>query len=110
MVSDWLKTQKKPPRTNHIRAVLTTKFKKWPWFSANDDLIFQPNNNRTVKKVFQKPEQSKKYVFLAKLEKNTVNKIEENESENLNLLPKADYGEVKKKKEEQKRWQPHAKP
>ena len=28
MVSDWLKTQKKTPRTNKIRAVLTTKFKK----------------------------------------------------------------------------------
>ena len=28
MVSDWLKTQKKPPGTNQIRAVLTTKFKK----------------------------------------------------------------------------------
>ena len=28
MVSDWLKTHKKPPRTNQIRAVLTTKFKK----------------------------------------------------------------------------------
>ena len=28
MVSDWLKTQKRPPRTNQIRAVLTTKFKK----------------------------------------------------------------------------------
>ena len=28
MVSDCLKTQKKPPRTNQIRAVLTTKFKK----------------------------------------------------------------------------------
>ena len=28
MVSDWLKTQKKPSRTNQIRAVLTTKFKK----------------------------------------------------------------------------------
>ena len=28
MVSDWLKTQKKAPRTNQIRAVLTTKFKK----------------------------------------------------------------------------------
>ena len=26
--SDWLKTQKKPTRTNEIRAVLTTKFKK----------------------------------------------------------------------------------
>ena len=28
MVSDWLKTQKKPTKTNEIRAVLTTKFKK----------------------------------------------------------------------------------
>jgi len=28
MLSDWLKTQKKPPRTNQIRAVLATKFKK----------------------------------------------------------------------------------
>ena len=28
MVSDWLKTQKKPPRTDQIRAVLTTIFKK----------------------------------------------------------------------------------
>ena len=27
MVFDWLKTQKKPPRTNQIRVVLTTKFK-----------------------------------------------------------------------------------
>ena len=28
MVSDWLKTQKKPPRTNQIRAIIITKFKK----------------------------------------------------------------------------------
>ena len=28
MVSDWLKTQKKPPRTNQIRAVLTMVFSK----------------------------------------------------------------------------------
>ena len=28
MVSDWLKTQKKPPTPNQIRAVITTKFKK----------------------------------------------------------------------------------
>ena len=28
MVSDLLKTQKKPPRTNQIRAVLTIKFEK----------------------------------------------------------------------------------
>ena len=28
MVSDWLKTQKKQPRTNQILAFLKTKFKK----------------------------------------------------------------------------------
>ena len=28
MLSDWLKTQKKPPTTNQIRAVLTIKFEK----------------------------------------------------------------------------------
>ena len=28
MVSDWLKTQKKPTRTNQIRAVLTTKIQE----------------------------------------------------------------------------------
>ena len=28
MISDWLKTLKKPPRTNQIRPVSTTKFKK----------------------------------------------------------------------------------
>ena len=56
MVSDWTKTQKKPPRNNQIRAVLTTKFKKWPWFSADDDRIkfWTQNNNRKVKKIFLK--------------------------------------------------------
>ena len=43
------------------------------------------NNNRTVKKVFQK---CRTYVFLAKWEKNTVNKIEKNETEKLNLQSK----------------------
>ena len=28
MLSDWLKTQKKPTRTNQIRAVLTTKLQE----------------------------------------------------------------------------------
>jgi len=28
MLSDWLKTQKKPARTNQIRAVLTTKIQE----------------------------------------------------------------------------------
>ena len=41
MDSDWLKTQKKPSRTNQIRAVLKTKFKKMAMLfsSAKDDLI-----------------------------------------------------------------------
>ena len=40
MVSDWLKTQKKPPRTNQIRAVLTTKFEKMAMvFSKRFDFV-----------------------------------------------------------------------
>ena len=46
------------------------------------------NNIRTVKKVFQK---SRTYVFLAKWEKNTVSKIEENETEKLNLQSKQSF-------------------
>ena len=60
--------------------------------------------------IFQKPEHSKKYVFLSKCiekkQKNTVNKVEENEPEKLNKLLITDYAKVKNK--EQKRWQPHA--
>ena len=52
MVSDWLKRQKKATRTKQIRAVLITKF--------------------NTEKIFQKREQSKKYVFLAKSIKNVV--------------------------------------
>ena len=45
MVSDWLKKQKKPTRTNQIRAVSTTKCKKMaPWFSAKNDLILHAKN------------------------------------------------------------------
>ena len=64
-----------------------------------------------LKKTFQKPEHSKKYVLLPKCienavlrEKNTVNKSEENEPEKLNKLIITDYAKVKNK--EQKRWQP----
>ena len=73
MVSDWLKTQKKPLRTNQIRAVLKTKFKKMVMvFSRRRrDLFLQQNNNRKVKKN-QKPEHSKKYVFLAKCIENAL--------------------------------------
>ena len=69
----------------------------------------------TIKKlkyiyIFQKPEHCKKYIFLSKCieknQKNTVNKVEENEPEKLNNLLITDYAKVKNK--EQKRWQPHA--
>ena len=43
---------------------------------------------------------------LKKKQKNTVNKVEENEPEKLNNLLITDYAKVKNK--EQKRWQPHA--
>ena len=76
MLSDWLKTQKKRPRTNQIRAVLITKFR-----------FCTQNNNRKVKNIFQKLEYSQKYVFLAKCIENAVlrekyrrGKIEENDS------------------------------
>ena len=98
MLSDWLKTQKKPTRTNQIRDVLTTKIQEnGHGFQQTTATI------EKLKKIFQKPEHSKKYVFLAKciekalLRKNTVNKIEENEPEKLeNKLLITDYAKVKK--------------
>ena len=111
MISDWLKTQKKPPRTKKIRAVSTTKFKKMA-------MLFSRRRKKTIQKfnnMFEKPEDSKKYAFLAKYvlkmwckEKNTVIK-KENEPEKLkhNLLI-TDYAKVKKTKNMQRRWQSHA--
>ena len=53
--------------------------------------------------IFQKPEHSKKYVFLSKCieknQKNTVNKVEENEPEKLNNLLITDYAKVKNKEQ-----------
>ena len=75
MVSDWLKTQKKPPRTNQIRAVLTTKFKKMAMvFSRRRwDLIFlRKTTIEKLKNIFEKTEHSKKYVSLAKCIENAV--------------------------------------
>ena len=63
MVSDWLSTKKKPARTNQIRAVLTTKFKKTA-------MVFSKRrfeNNRKVKKN-SKNSNSEKNVFPAKWE------------------------------------------
>ena len=69
MVSDWLKTQKKPPRTNQNNKIQENGH----GFSRRRlDLIYTQNNNRKVTKIFQKPEHSKKYVFLAKCIENTV--------------------------------------
>ena len=73
MVSDWLKTQKKLPRTNQIRAVLTTNLRKNGYGSQQTvTIICKQNNNRKDKKIFQKPEHSKKYVFLAKCIENAL--------------------------------------
>ena len=75
MVSDWLKTQKKPPRTNQIRAVLATKFKKMAMvFSRRrrDLILYAIQQQKGLKKKFEKPEHSKKYVFLAKCIENAL--------------------------------------
>ena len=60
MVSDWLKIQKKPPRTNQIRAVLTMVFSK-----QRSDCVRKTTIEK-FKNIFQKPEHSKKYFFLSK--------------------------------------------
>ena len=115
MVSDWLKTQKKPPKTNQSLAALTTKFSEENGHGFLQTTIWfckQNNNRKVFLKKFQKPEHGKKYVFLAKcienpvLRKNTVNKSEENGPEKLDEILITDYAKVKNK--EQKRWQPHA--
>ena len=74
MVSDWLKTQKKPPRTNQILAVLTTKFKKMALVFCKQrfDFVHKTTIKKVIKRTFQKPEHGKKYVFLAKCIENAV--------------------------------------
>ena len=69
MVSDWPKTQKKPTRTNQIRAVLTTQIQEngHGFQQTTTALNFVSKTTiEKLKKIFQKPEHSKKYVFLAK--------------------------------------------
>ena len=112
MVSDWLKTQKKPPRTNQIRAVLTTKFEKMAMvFSKRFDFVRKTTIEKLKIYIYSKnPNTVKSMSFclnvLKKKNKNTVKKVEENEPEKLNKLLITDYAKVKNK--EQKRWQPHA--
>ena len=73
MVSDWLKTQKKPPRTNQILAVLTTKFKKMAMVFCKQRFDFvRKTTIEKLKKHSKKPEHGKKYVFLAQCFENAV--------------------------------------
>ena len=73
MLSDWLKTQTKPPRTNQIRTVLTTKFKKMAVVFSKQRFDFvRKTTTEKLKKIFQKPDHGKKYVFLAKFIENAV--------------------------------------
>ena len=75
MLSDWLKTQKKPTRTNQIRAVLTTKIRENGRGFQQTTTGFNFVGKTTIeklKKIFQKPEHSKKYVFLAKCTENEL--------------------------------------
>ena len=75
MLSDWLKTQKKPTRTNQIRAVLTTKIQEHGHGFQQTTTEFTFVSKTTIeklKKIFQKPEHSEKYVFLAKCIENAL--------------------------------------
>ena len=105
MVYDWLKTQKKPPRTNQIRAVLTMVFSK-----QRSDCVRKTTIEK-LKKIYSKNPNTVKSTFfclnvLKKKKKTTVNKVYENEPEKLNKLLITNYAKVKNK--EQKRLQPHA--
>ena len=101
MVSDWLKTQKKLPRTNQIRAVLTTKFEKLAMvFSKRRFDFVRKTKIEKLKEYSKIPNTVKSASFwlnVLKMRKNTVNKIEENEPEKLkNKLLITDYAKVKR--------------
>ena len=74
MLFDWLKTQKKPTRTNQIRAVLTTKIQEngHGFQQTTTGFNFVSKTIEKLKKIFPKPEHSKKYVFLAKCVENAL--------------------------------------
>ena len=75
MLSDWLKTLKKPTRTNQIRAVLKTKIQENGHGFQQTTTGFNFVSKTTIeklKKIFQKPEHSKKYVFLVKYIENAL--------------------------------------
>ena len=105
MLSDWLKTQKKPPKTNQIRAVLTTKFEKMAVvFSKRRFYFVRKTATREKFKMYSKnPNTVKSTSFWLNVlktrcqENNSVNKIEKNEPEKLkNKLLMTDYAKVKK--------------
>ena len=106
MLSDWLKTQKKPTRTNQIRAVLTTKIQENGHGFQQTTTGFNFVSKTTIeelKKYSKNPNTVKSTsswlnVFKMRCqEKNTVNKIEENEPEKLkNKLLITDYAKVKR--------------
>ena len=74
MLSDWPKTQKKPTRTNQIRDVLTTKIQENGHGFQQTTAGFNFVSKTTIEKlkIFQKPEHSKKCVFLAKCIENEL--------------------------------------
>ena len=76
MLSDWPKTQKKPTRTNQIRAVLTTQIQEngHGFQQTTTGLNFVSKTTiEKLKKIFQKkPEHGKKDVFLAKCIENAL--------------------------------------
>ena len=112
MISDWLKTQKKPTRTNQIRDVSkathwrkigdNTRRKMAGVFSKQRFGFASEKTIEELKKISKNPNTVKSASFWlnvwetwCKL-KNTVNKIEENEPEKLKLL-ETFYAEVKNK-------------
>ena len=89
MLSDWLKTQKKPTRTNQIRAVLTTKIQENGHGFQQTTMGFNFVIEKLKKKYSKNPNTVKSTSFWLNVlkmryeEKNTVNKIEENDPEKL---------------------------
>ena len=107
MVSDWLKTRKKPSRANQIKAVLTTKFKKMAMVFSKQRFEFVRKTTVEKLKIYiysKNPNTVKSTSFCLNVLKKK--KVEENEPEKLKKVLITDYAKVKNK--EQKRWQPHA--
>ena len=106
MLSAWLKKQKKPTRTNQIRDVLITKIQEnghgFQQTTAGFNFVSKTTIEK-LKKYSKNPNTVKSTSFWLNVlkmrcsEKNTVNKIEENEPEKLeNKLLITDYAKVKK--------------